>query len=250
MRLLLFCRDRRQELISGIAYMHRIDDDGIKDLEVDRNLRMLSKIAGAQYENVIIVTTGWDKPEPSGVNRAAKKADLKTILKATFKPDQFMRHDGSKWSALRIVNVLKRKNPTPLYIQTQLATNPDPSSTEAAREMLGDINKRLKAKRADDEGIRDQILNATDKARVTTLTKALTQIGVVLGRLMKEGEKLRASVDWDQAARDNVQIEAKIKEQYTLATTDWKAEYDKVKVEAVGILITMPKQISHTQSQF
>ena len=34
------------------------------------------------------------------------------------------------------------------------------------------------------------------------------------------------------------------------ASVDWKAEYDKAKVEAVCILITMPKQISHTQVQY
>ena len=252
MRLLLFCRRRRQEPVSGIVYTHRIDDNGTDVPGVDRNFRMLSKITGDQQHfarNVIIVTTGWDRPVPQGVDRAANQANLQSILSPTFNSDQFMQHDGSKWSALRIVNVLKRKTPTLLYIQTQLANNPDPAFTSAAVEMVGDINAFIRAKRAEDDRIRDQLRTARlngDMAGVTTLVNNLSQSGVLLDRLRAEEPKLEAPVDWDQATRDNAQIEAKITEQYTLATTDWKAEYDKAKVEAVCILITMPKQISHT----
>lgn len=231
--------------------MHRIDDDGTNVPGVDRNFRMLSKIAGDQQyvaRNVIIVTTGWERPVPQGVDRAANQANLQTILKPVFNSDQFMQHDGSRWSALRIVNVLKRKTPALLYIQTQLANNADPAFTSAAVEMVGDINAFIQAKRAEDDRIRNQLQIARrdgDVARATTLAKNLTQSGALLDRLRAEESKLEESVDWDQATRDNAQIEAKITEQYTLATTDWKAEHDKVKVEAVCILITMPKAISH-----
>jgi len=86
MRLLLFSRRRRQEPISGIAYMHRIDDNGM-NLGVERNFKMLSEIAGDQQHaarNVIIVTTGWEKPVPQGVDRAANQANLQTFLTPTF----------------------------------------------------------------------------------------------------------------------------------------------------------------------
>jgi len=247
MRLFLFCRRRRQEPVSGIVYTHRIDDNGTNVAGVDRNFRMLSKITGDQQHfarNVIIATTGWDRPVPQGVDRAANQANLQTILAPTFNSDQFMQHDGSKWSALRIVNVLKTKTPTLLYIQTQLANDPDPAFTSAAVELVGDINAFIRTKRAEDDRIRDQLPIARgnrDMAGVTTLTNNLTQLGVLLDRLRAEESKFQAPVDWDQATRDNAQIEAKITEQYTLATTDWKAEYDKAKVEAVCILVTMPK---------
>ena len=236
--------------------MHRIDDNGTSVPGVDRNFRMLSKIAGDQQHaarNVIIVTTGWEKPVPQGVDRAANQANLQTILMQTFNPDQFRQHDGSKWSALRIVNFLKMKTPTLLDIQTQLANNADPAFTSAAVEMLGDIDAFIQAKREKDDCIRNRLRMARrdgDRARATTLANDLTQSGLLLDRLRAEEPKLEVSVDWDQATRDNAQIEAKITEQYTLATTDWKAEYEKAKAEAVCILITMSKQISHTQVQY
>jgi len=164
-----------------------------------------------------------------------------------------MQHDGSKWSALRIVNVLKMKTPTLLYIQTQLSNNANFRLTSAAMKMTSDINAFIRAKRAEDDGIRDQLLIARGNGNTdeeTTLTNRLAQLEVLLDRLRAEERKVQASVDWDQATRDNAQVEAKIMEQYTLATTDWKAEYDKAKVEAVCILITTPKQISHTQVQY
>jgi hypothetical protein len=227
--------------------MHRIDDNGTNVPGVDRNFRMLSKIAGDQQHaarNVIIVTTGWEKPVPQGVDRAANQASLQTILAPTFNSDQSMQHDGSKWSALRIVNFLKMKTPTLLYIQTQLANDADPAFTSAGVELLGDIDSFIQDKREEDDRIRNRLRMARrdgDRARATTLADNLTQLGVLLDRLRAEEPKLEASVDWDQATRDNAQVEAKITEQYTLATTDWKAEYDKAKAEAVCILITIPK---------
>ena len=256
MRLLLFSRHSRQEPISGIAYMHRIDDNGMNGPEVDRNFKILLKIAGDQQHaarNVIFVTTGWEKPVPQGVDRAANQASLQTFLTPMFNSDQIMEHDGSKWSALRIVNVLKRKTPMLFYIQTELANNANPAFTSATVELVDDINAFIQAKQAEDVCIRDELQIARrggDRARVTTLANNLTQLGVFLDRLRAEETKLEVSIDWDQATRDNVQIEAKITEQYTLATTDWKAEYDKVKVEVVCILITIPKQISHTKVQY
>lgn len=233
---------RRQEPISGIIYTHRIDDDGLNGSEVARNLKMLRAIAGDQQQsqalqNVVIVTTNWDKPLPAGVDRNAKETDLQGLLtpELNISPDQSMRHDGSKWSALRIVNIVKGKTPTPLYIQTQLESDADLAFTKAAEEMVDDINTFIRAKRAEDDDLRVQILRARrsgDRTRATTLTDQLTQLGPVLDCLRAEAAKLQTPVDWDQASRDNAQLEGKITEMRDLATTDWKAEYERVKNEA------------------
>lgn len=216
---------------------------------------MLRAIAGNQQQsqalqNVVIVTTNWDKPQAADVEDA-KETDLQGLLTLALNisPDQFMRHDGSKWSALRIVNIVKGKTPTPLYIQTQLESNADPAFTKAAEEMLGDINTFIQAKRVEDINLRDQIRRARssgDRSTATTLIDQLTQLGAALGHLEAEENKLEASVDWDQASRDNIQLEGKITEMHGLATTDWKAEYERMKNEAVCILFTMPKKVFHS----
>ena len=218
---------------------------------------MLRAIAGDQQQsqalqNVVIVTTNWDKPPAAGVNRDAKEVELYAWLLTPILNiglDQCMRHDGSKWSALRIVSIVKGKTPTPLYIQIQLESNTDPAFTKAAEEMAGDINTFMQAKRAEDNNLRDQIRHARssgDRDRVTTLIGQRTQLKAVLDRLETEEDKLEASVDWDQASRDNVQLEEKITEMHDLATTDWRAEYERMKNEAVCILFTMPKKVFFT----
>jgi hypothetical protein len=211
--------------------MHRITDDGLKSPDVERNLKILSRIAGdSALKNVIIVTTKWEQ--------IAKEAALRGLLKQIL-PDQFKRHDGTKLSALNIIDSILKKTPELLRIQIELEADKDPASTTAGQELIEDINELITAKQAEDRQLRKDIANARkvkDKDKMKVLDAKLDKLGNILGRLKAEQDKLEAPVNWEQAEIDNTALDSAVKERHDLVTTDWKAKYDKLLVEyKVGV---------------
>ena len=193
---------------------------------------MLEQIVGEQaLENVVIVITGWD--QIPNTHRDAKEAELACLF-MSFRPNQFMRHDGTRFSALNVMSSVLKMTSRPLRIQIELEVTKDPAYTSAGMELFEDIRRYITAKQMEDTRIRKEIgaaRRATDKDKVTELNATLAELGVVLNRLNGEQSKLEAHVDWEQAARDNIALEGAIKKQRDLATKDWKVEYDKLMIE-------------------
>ena len=193
---------------------------------------MLEQIVGEPaLENVVIVIAGWD--QIPNTHRDAKEAELPYLF-MSFRPDQVMQHDGTRFSALNIVSNILKMTPRPLRIQIELEATKDPAYTSAGMDLFEDIRSFITAKQMEDTRIRKEIgaaRRAQDKDKVKELNATLTELGVVLNRLNGEQSKLEARVDWEQAAKDRIALEGAIKKQHDLATKDWKAEYDKLMIE-------------------
>jgi hypothetical protein len=203
--------------------MHRITDDGLHSPDVDRNLAMLSRIAGdGAMRNVVVATDRWEE-----IANATQE-----VLQGLFSfPSQFKRYDGTKLSALYIIHSVLKKTPEPLRIQIELGADEDLASTTAGQELIEDINELITVKQAEDRRIRREIAvarRAKDRVKVAALDAELAALGPVLERLKAEQIKVEASVDWNQAEIVNTALDKAVSEWHELVTTDWKAKYDEL----------------------
>jgi hypothetical protein len=231
------CSGRIAEQIQSIIYMHPMTDGGltVADAEcyardVERNVRMLLEITGDAIRNVIIVTTKWGRIPHS--DRESKETDLRNRL-MQFYQGPFIRHDGTKWSALNILNFANQKIPQLLDLQNEV-TLIGPADTTAGVVLSSYISGLNSSKREERTRLRAE--NRTAKRanrndKVKELTAALEQLEVTLGRLEEEDVELNAPVDCEKTAGDNAALERAIEERHDWATKDWKAEYDKLVIE-------------------
>ena len=187
---------------------------------------MLQYIAEVAIRNIVIVTTKWDSIPDSA--RDSKEADLRTRLMG-FYQDPFIRHDGTKWSALTILSNAKRKIPTLLDLGDE-----NPASTNAGTELSDHINALIDSRREQERSLEREVRSlrhartAQDKDKVDQLNRARNEVEKALNRLRNDKLALDAPIDWEQADRNGVALEAAVEERRKLATKDWKAEYDRV----------------------
>jgi hypothetical protein len=232
--------------------MHPMTDSGLNDADaesyardVERNVRMLLEITGDAIRNVVIVTTKWGQIPHS--DRESKETDLRNRLMQFYR-DPFIRHDGTKRSALNILDTANQKIPQLLGLQNEL-TLIGPADTTAGVALSScisslDASKREERTRLRRENRTAKMVNKDDK--VKELAAALEQLEVALGRLEKEDAALNAPVDWKKAAGDNAALECAIEERHDLATKDWKAEYDKLVIENQASKVRSPTDPSLT----
>jgi hypothetical protein len=224
------CRHKHQQAISGIIYLHRSTEDGSQSPDVDRNLSMLSRIAGdSAMRNVVVATDRWEQ-----IASAAQE-----VLQGLFSfPSQFKRYDGTKLSAFYIMHSVLKKTLEPLRIQIELGTDEetdeDLASTTAGQELIKDINELITVKQAEDRRIRREMAvarRAKDRVKVAALDAELAALGPVLERLKAEQIKVEASVDWNQAEIVNTALDKAVSEWHELVTTDWKVKYEELLIE-------------------
>jgi hypothetical protein len=124
--------------------MHRTTDVGSQSPNANRNLNMLSRIAGDDVtKNVVVATDGL-----------GQITNTQVVLGGLFSfPSQFERYDGTKLSALNVMHSVLKKNPEPLRIQIELGTGKNLPSTIAGRGLIADINGLIRAKQAEDQRI-------------------------------------------------------------------------------------------------
>ena len=184
--------------------------------------------------NVVIVTTKWDQIPDS--NRDSMEAQLRNGV-MRFYQDPIMRHDGTKWSALSILNNAKKKTPILLDLK-----NENPSLTSAGKVLIDHINRVMDSKREQEAELERELPIAetgNNNSRVDQLNLSLGQVVGAIRRLRDDKGHLRGRIDWDQAVRDNKALEGVIKERRDWATKDWKAEYDKLVNESKAKVVRL-----------
>jgi hypothetical protein len=187
---------------------------------------MLLRIAGdSAMRNVVVTNDG----------REQITSATQTVLECYFLfPDQLKQHDGSKLSALNIVDSVLKKTSEQLRIQNELEADEDLASTTAGQELIQDINDLIAAKQAEDRQIRKDIAaarKAKAKDEVKALDDKLAKLALVLERLNAEQIKVEASVDWNQAEIVNTALDKAVSEWHELVTTDWKVKYEELLIE-------------------
>jgi len=202
---------------------------------VKHNARMLEKIVkGATpnpdaMQNVVIVTVKWGQIPVS--DRAGMENTLRSDL-MDFYGSSFMRHDGTKFSAQGIVNYAKNRTAVLFGLQKDLISpKRRPSATSAGKELSGHIGGLIQAAETRKANLRRRIDNTEDDDEIEQLEADRKQLNDAMGHLDREDTLLTTPIDWNQAALDNEALERALEERRELATKDWKAEYDTLKVE-------------------
>ena len=208
--------------------------DGVSDAE--RNAKMLDKIVRGTapstdpMQNVVIVTSKWDRIDES--QRSARESRLQGSLMQFYPPPRsFMRHDGTKFSALSIVNAAKKRNVIPFGLQNDLVTlNKRFIETGAGKELSSHIDTLIQNNHTEEADLRQKIDDARndDDENRLQLRAEMERLGEVLAHLKNEWSVLRTPslIAWEQATSNSNALESAIQAQRELATKNWKAEYD------------------------
>lgn len=222
---------RRGEPIKSIIYLHPMADD-MNVTDVGRNVTMLQHIAGNAIRNVIIVTTKWERIPES--DRNSKEGELRRDL-MQFYQEPFVRYDGTKLSALIILNLAKKKAPKPLALQTELEdNNSNPSRTKSGAALAHYLRRLIRSEQNRENDLDEEksaAESANDWGKVDELTSTLRQLEDTLALLRKRLRELDVTIDWGQATTDIEALERAIKARHDSAIKDWKAEYEKVMIE-------------------
>jgi len=134
-----------------------------------------------------------------------------------------LRYDGTKLSALIILENARKKLPIVLDLKNKI-----PWRTNAGKELNNHIHELINPKRDLDDKLGKLIEEADDDDKVKILEAEQKQLKDALSRLDDERKKLGNPINWEQAKKDNEALEGVIKEQRDSAAKDWKAEYNSV----------------------
>ena len=131
-----------------MIYLHRITDRKLCGSS-RKNLNVFRQLCGDEaLTNVAIVTNMWENVEPAtGVAREKELESEETMFAPLIaRGARMFRHEGSRSSALGVLDKLLVKIPVPLLIQKELVDEGrDITDTSAAREVDREVSKaRLK----------------------------------------------------------------------------------------------------------
>ncbi|KAF2193836.1 hypothetical protein K469DRAFT_712676 [Zopfia rhizophila CBS 207.26] len=148
----------RNELLSGVIYLHRITDNRIGHTG-RRTMTVLQRMCGADnFQNIALVTTMWDKlVDPKDGERHEKELETKGEFWAHMisKKAKVSRHYGKKETALKIVKQIIPKPPVPLTIQAELSLeSANVAGTAAGKVITGYLLEQKKHIQENHEFIR------------------------------------------------------------------------------------------------
>ena len=176
--------------------MHRISDTRVGGTS-KRNLRMFQKICGQKsFENVVIVTTMWDKVTlKEGEQREQELKSSDDLFKPLIDGGAIMeRYDGTSKSACNIIRDLFRKNDTVARIVHELIVEKkNLLDTEAGMELQTDLRNVLQKHQQDLQTLADEIMEAKQRSDKNTENEVAADRGKVLediSKLHREFEKL------------------------------------------------------------
>ena len=176
--------------------MHRISDTRVGGTS-KRNLRMFQKICGQKsFENVVIVTTMWDKVTlKEGEQREQELKSSDDLFKPLIDGGAIMkRYDGTSKSACNIIRDLFRKNDTVARIVHELIVEKkNLLDTEAGMELQTDLRNVLQKHQQDLQMLADEIMEAKQRSDKNTENEVAADRGKVLediSKLHREFEKL------------------------------------------------------------
>jgi len=212
---------RRGERVSSIIYLHPITANGSSKVpDPERNVTMLRRIAKDAEDNIVVVTTGWEQISESDTD-SNPELELPVDLTGD-QLDDPLRHNGTKLSALSILNSATKKTPKLLDLKDEI-----PAYTGAGKALMDRISKLKTSNQEAERKEGDKIKKEKNMVRVKELQAKRKQYGDTLTRLRNEERELEAPISWEQATTDNDALERAIKGQRDSATKDWKVEYDK-----------------------
>ena len=189
--------------LSGLLYLRRITDDRVGGTAL-KNLRMIQRLVGKDsMKNVILVTTMWDKLQPTE-NGEARVQQLTGTGKfwggmmssgATHE-----RYDGTRVGAIRVVQMMLNNAPCMLQIQKEHDSGKTLADTAAGKEVF-DRLENLRAHHAQEIGdMKEEISLAARKGN-----KKLQQ---ELQALRKNELKLLQEIAEVQAKLQQTEIES------------------------------------------
>lgn len=154
-----------------MIYLHRITDRKLCGSS-RKNLNVFRHLCGDDaLTNVAIVTNMWENVEPAlGVAREKELASEDTMFAPLIAHGARMfRHDGSRPSALTVLDKLLVKIPIPLLIQKELVDEGrDITDTSAAREVDRELSKARQKYREELASIKVRIEEALQEDDVET----------------------------------------------------------------------------------
>ncbi|KAK7682497.1 hypothetical protein QCA50_014297 [Cerrena zonata] len=154
---------KRRRVLSGVIYLHRITDRKLCGSS-RKNLNVFRHLCGDDsLSNVAIVTNMWENVEPAlGIAREKELASEETMFAPLItRGARMFRHDGSRTSALTVLDKLLVKIPIPLLIQKELVDEGrDITDTSAAREIDRELAKARQKYREELASIKARIEEA------------------------------------------------------------------------------------------
>ena len=180
----------------GFVYVHRISDTRVGGT-AKRNLRIFQKLCGRDsFKNVVIVTTMWDKVTPEeGEQREQELQRSDSLFKPLMDEGATMvRHEGTRESALKIVQWLDGKSNTVVakIIDELVKEKKSLLDTEAGMELQSEFRNVLQKHQKELQALEDEIREAkqqsdenTEQEAEADRRKVLEDIGKLYGELEK-----------------------------------------------------------------
>ncbi|KZT74179.1 hypothetical protein DAEQUDRAFT_683039 [Daedalea quercina L-15889] len=133
--------------VLGVLYLCRMTDNRLDGTTL-QNLRMFRAICGmSAMRNVVVVLTMWDQVDPQlGEQRESELRESSRFFGPVMADNpRMMHHNGSKDSAMAILNNLVSQNLSLVFMSIQSETVTDGKvvhQTEAGRVLMEDLNSR------------------------------------------------------------------------------------------------------------
>ncbi|KAK3325120.1 hypothetical protein B0H66DRAFT_615568 [Apodospora peruviana] len=191
----------------GVVYLHRITDSRMAGSGL-KNLRILRKVCGPEsYGGIVLVTNMWG--EINGHERGTRMAKQREVelQKPEFwgpmieRGSRMVRHDGTKESAMKIVQSLVDKDAhcVPLDIQRELAIENKPlSETQAGQYVQMETLRTKERYERELVDLRESIQEAVkenDKDALRVLEKEKVAAEVKIAKSGQEFKSLNVTME-------------------------------------------------------
>lgn len=188
-------QEETHSTLAGLIYMHRISDTRMGGT-ARRNLRMFHKLCGQDsLKNVVIVTTMWDKATPEdGERRERELVSSETLFKPLLDEGAVMRrHDGTRASALRIIDYLLRiqDHANTQIVHELLYEQKTLEETAAGTEIQAELRAILQKHTADIQSLEEELRSATAVSTKDEIAVQKRELELSVNKLNKQIEEMK-----------------------------------------------------------
>jgi hypothetical protein len=247
----LNCAYSNQIKLTGIIYLHRIQDVRITGSALT-NLRMFKKLCGDNgLGSVVLATTMWDfAPDGKGPDREKELMAKPDFWKYMIdKGSEVFRQDRGKESANHIIErLMKKRKSVVLDIQHEMVDdNLKLHETGAGQVVASDIEIQLRKDREEivrlKEELEDTLAKDSDEAR-NEIEELKRKVDEKIQRSEEEIRKLH--VDKEQL---RIQMEEKFAKEKKKMEKKLKEQEEKLKEEALKMKVLKESQEKDLQIQ-
>ena len=203
-------RYKEKVTLAGVIYIYRISDDRMSGT-AKRNFRMFRELCGENaLQNVIIVTTRWDK-----VNEEVgelRERELQTKFRAALeKGARMMRHEHpDQNSAHEILRPILQNHPLPLQIQEELVDQKKTLiETSAGEEVNRELAMKMKKHEEEMRNLQQQLQGSILR---TTIFSKLRSVSFTEAIKANDGESKRdLEKEIEENRKDRQELEVEIR---------------------------------------